>query len=50
MRIAIIGIAVAFLSIFIVLPLVVVFAQAFSKGVGAYVAALAIRKRCRRSG
>jgi sulfate transport system permease protein len=39
-RIAIIGLAVAFLSIFVVLPLVVVFAQAFSKGVGVYVAAL----------
>jgi sulfate/thiosulfate transport system permease protein len=39
-RIAIIGAAVAFLSIFVVLPLIVVFAQAFSKGVGAYVTAL----------
>src|ERR1700754_2305390 len=40
-RIAIIGIAVLFLSVFVVLPLVVVFAQAFSKGVVAYFAALA---------
>jgi sulfate/thiosulfate transport system permease protein len=31
---------VTFLSIFVVLPLVVVFAQAFSKGIGAYLAAL----------
>jgi sulfate transport system permease protein len=36
----IIGIAVAFLSIFVVLPLVLVFAQAFSKGVTAYLSAL----------
>ncbi|MGX4769322.1 sulfate ABC transporter permease subunit CysW [Bradyrhizobium guangdongense] len=40
-RIAIITIAVSFLTIFVVLPLVLVFAQAFSKGVLAYVAALA---------
>ncbi|MGX4802181.1 sulfate ABC transporter permease subunit CysW [Bradyrhizobium guangdongense] len=40
-RIAIITIAVLFLTIFVVLPLVLVFAQAFSKGVVAYVAALA---------
>ena len=40
-RIVIIVIAVAFLTVFVVLPLVVVFAQAFSKGVGAYFAALA---------
>ena len=40
-RIAIITIAVSFLTIFVVLPLVLVFAQAFSKGVVAYVAALA---------
>lgn len=39
-RVAIIGVAVTFLGIFVVLPLVVVFAQAFSKGVSAYVAAL----------
>ncbi len=39
-RIAIIAIAVIFLTIFVVLPLVVVFAQAFSKGIGAYFAAL----------
>jgi sulfate transport system permease protein len=39
-RIVIIAIAVTFLSIFVVLPLVVVFAQAFSKGIGAYLAAL----------
>src|SRR5512136_3085376 len=39
-RIAVIGAAVIFLSIFVVLPLVVVFAQAFSKGISAYVTAL----------
>src|SRR5262245_18975824 len=39
-RIAIIGMAVTFLSIFIVLPLVVVFAQAFAKGISAYLSAL----------
>jgi sulfate/thiosulfate transport system permease protein len=39
-RIAVIGVAVTFLSIFVVLPLVVVFAQALSRGIGAYVAAL----------
>ncbi|PIT00916.1 sulfate/thiosulfate transporter permease subunit [Bradyrhizobium nitroreducens] len=40
-RIAIITIAIAFLTIFVVLPLVVVFAHAFSKGIAAYFAALA---------
>ncbi len=40
-RIAIITIAMAFLSVFVVLPLVVVFAHAFSKGIAAYLAALA---------
>ena len=39
-RLVIIAIAVTFLSVFVVLPLVVVFAQAFSKGTGAYLAAL----------
>src|SRR6202051_1093 len=39
-RVVIIAIAVIFLTVFVVLPLVVVFAQAFSKGVGAYFAAL----------
>jgi sulfate transport system permease protein len=39
-RTIIIAIAVTFLSVFVVLPLVVVFAQAFSKGVGAYFSAL----------
>jgi len=39
-RVAIIGLALAFLSIFVVLPLIVVFAQAFSKGISAYIAAL----------
>src|ERR1700692_3739374 len=39
-RVVIIVIAVIFLTVFVVLPLVVVFAQAFSKGVGAYFAAL----------
>src|SRR5215203_2362698 len=38
---AIIAIAVTFLTVFVVLPLVVVFAQAFSKGISAYFAALA---------
>ena len=36
----IIGVAVAFLSVFLVLPLVLVFAQAFSKGIAAYLSAL----------
>jgi sulfate/thiosulfate transport system permease protein len=40
-RVVIIAIAVTFLTVFVVLPLVVVFAQAFSKGVGAYFSALA---------
>ncbi|MDD1527881.1 sulfate ABC transporter permease subunit CysW [Bradyrhizobium sp. WBOS7] len=40
-RIVIIVVAVAFLGIFVVLPLVVVFAHAFSKGIAAYFAALA---------
>ena len=40
-RIAIIAIAVTFLTVFVLLPLVVVFAQAFAKGIGAYFAALA---------
>ncbi len=40
-RFVIIGLAITFLSVFVVLPLVVVFAQAFSKGVGAYFSALA---------
>jgi sulfate/thiosulfate transport system permease protein len=39
-RLVIIAVAVTFLSLFVVLPLVVVFAQAFSKGIGAYLAAL----------
>jgi sulfate/thiosulfate transport system permease protein len=39
-RIVIIALAMTFLSVFVVLPLVVVFAQAFSKGIGAYFAAL----------
>ena len=40
-RLIIIALAIAFLSIFVVLPLVVVFASAFSKGIVAYFAALA---------
>jgi sulfate transport system permease protein len=40
-RFIIIALAVTFLSVFVVLPLVVVFAQALSKGVGAYFSALA---------
>ncbi|MCP3473790.1 sulfate ABC transporter permease subunit CysW [Bradyrhizobium sp. CCGUVB1N3] len=39
-RIAIISVAILFLTVFVVLPLVVVFAQAFSKGIMAYLAAL----------
>ena len=39
-RLVIIGVAVTFLTIFVVLPLLVVFSQAFSKGVGDYLAAL----------
>jgi len=39
-RFVIIAMAVIFLTVFVVLPLVVVFAQAFSKGVGAYFTAL----------
>src|SRR4051794_241365 len=39
-RFVIIAIAVTFLTIFVVLPLVVVFAQAFAKGLGAYFSAL----------
>lgn len=40
-RFLIIATAISFLTLFIVLPLVVVFAQAFSRGIGAYLAALA---------
>ena len=40
-RALIIGFAVTFLSLFVVLPLVLVFSQALSKGVGFYLAALA---------
>lgn len=39
-RIVIVVLAVLFLTVFVVLPLVVVFAQAFSKGIVAYVVAL----------
>jgi sulfate transport system permease protein len=39
-RAVIIAVAVTFLTVFVVLPLVVVFAQAFSKGTGAYFSAL----------
>jgi sulfate transport system permease protein len=39
-RAVIIGVAVIFLTVFVVLPLVVVFAQAFSNGFGAYFSAL----------
>jgi sulfate transport system permease protein len=39
-RAVIIAVAVTFLTVFVVLPLVVVFAQAFSKGIGAYFSAL----------
>ena len=40
-RYILIGLAVSFLTIFVVLPLVIVFASAFSRGIGAYLAALA---------
>jgi len=39
-RIVIIAAAITFLSVFVLLPLATVFAQAFSRGAGAYVAAL----------
>src|SRR3984885_6230730 len=39
-RVVIIAIPVIFLTVFVVLPLVVVFAQAFSRGIGAYFSAL----------
>ena len=39
-RAILIAIAVIFLSVFVMLPLIVVFAQAFSKGVSIYLAAL----------
>jgi sulfate transport system permease protein len=39
-RFVIIAITVMFLAVFVVLPLIVVFAQAFSKGIGAYFSAL----------
>jgi sulfate transport system permease protein len=39
-RVVIIAIAVTFLTVFVVLPLVMVFAQAFSKGIGPYFSAL----------
>lgn len=40
-RIVIIALAVTFLTIFVVLPLVIVFTMAFAHGLGAYLAALA---------
>ena len=40
MRFLITAIALIFLTVFVVLPLVVVFAQAFAKGIGTYFAAL----------
>jgi sulfate transport system permease protein len=40
-RIAIITLAILFLSVFVVLPLVLVFAEALSKGIRAYLSALA---------
>src|ERR1043166_856181 len=39
-RFIIVALAISFLTIFVVLPLVVVFASAFSKGISAYFAAL----------
>ena len=43
-----IGVALIFLSLFLVVPLVFVFAQAFAKGVGFYFHTLCIRKRYRQ--
>src|SRR3954462_476451 len=40
-RVVIIALAMIFLSVFVVLPLVLVFAEAFSKGIRAYLSALA---------
>src|SRR5690242_6192156 len=40
-RFIIVALAITFLTVFVVLPLVVVFASAFSKGISAYFAALA---------
>ena len=40
-RVVIIGLTMLFLTVFVVLPLIIVFAQAFAHGVGAYLAALA---------
>lgn len=40
-RVTLIGIAVTFLTVFVVLPLTIVFTSAFSKGIEAYVSALA---------
>jgi sulfate transport system permease protein len=40
-RVVVIAVAIVFLTVFVVLPLVVVFAQAFSKGISAYFSALA---------
>ncbi len=39
-RVLLIGVALVFLGLFLVLPLVTVFAQAFSKGIGVYVDAI----------
>jgi sulfate transport system permease protein len=39
-RVAVIGVALAFLAVFLLLPLVTVFVQAFSRGVRPYLAAL----------
>ncbi|MBN8961356.1 MAG: sulfate ABC transporter permease subunit CysW [Rhizobiales bacterium] len=40
-RVVVIGLTMLFLTVFVVLPLVIVFAQALTHGVGAYLAALA---------
>ena len=45
-RFVIIALAVSFLTIFVVLPLVVVFASAFSKGVMAYFSRWPSPRRC----
>ena len=49
-RFIILGLSFAFILIFLVLPLAVVFTQALAKGLGAYWAALTVRTRWRRSG
>ena len=49
MRWIIVAIALSFLVVFLVLPLVTVFQQAFARGIGPYLGALRIPTRSRRS-